>query len=94
MKRAIHGHGKAHLQITVSLSNLALVCNCQGKLIQRIQFHGASLVIQRVSHDPNAISLTNFPHACQEFDQLQNAVVIDEQRPNMKRTVRPKIWYK
>ena len=52
------------------------MCNGQGKLIERIQFHDVSLVIQRVSHGPNtshpsfAISLTNSARAYQEFDHL------------------------
>ena len=93
MKRAIHGHGKAHPRVATSIKNLALIYKGQGKLMDRIQFHEKGPVIQRVIHSPNtshhstATSVPNLAHAYREFGQLEKAVVMHRQSLSMERVI-------
>ena len=48
MKWPIHGHEKERLEMLTSVGNLAFVYKGQGKLIERIQFHEGSLVINEL----------------------------------------------
>ena len=84
MKRAIHGHDKAHPEIVASLKNLAFVYRGQGKLMEWIQFHEEGPVMQRIIRSPNtshpftATSVANLDRAYQECGQLQQAEVMHQ----------------
>ena len=90
MELTVHVHYKAHPKIVASFRKLALVSKGQRKLIERIQFHEESPVMQRIIHDPNtshtciATLLTSLARSYQEFGQLQKAVMVHEQSLNME----------